>query len=107
MSTQTMSVIPSLDTDRRRIPRKPMQGGAMAVFSSQMGAGTLVHVDLVDASWTGIGIKCPVPVQPGTCVSLVPDSPAWPRQTGVVVRCEAGEGGYSIGLMSKRSRAVA
>lgn len=94
-------------SDRRRVPRRPMPGGGMAVFSNSFGLGTLVRVDLIDASWTGIGIKSPVKVEPGSSVSLVPDSAMWPRQTGVVVRCEETDDGYIVGLLSKRSRAVA
>lgn len=94
-------------SDRRRVPRRPMPGGGMAVFSNSFGAGTLVRVDLIDASWTGVGIKSPVRVEPGSSFSLVPDSPMWPRQTGIVVRCEEAEEGFVVGLLSKRSRAVA
>lgn len=94
-------------SDRRRVPRRPMQGGGMAVFSNGHGAGTLVRVDLIDASWVGIGVKSPVKVEPGSSVSLVPDSAMWPRQTGVVVRCEEAEDGFIVGLLSKRSKAVA
>ncbi len=94
-------------SDRRRVPRRPMPGGGMAVFSNSFGAGTLVRVDLIDASWVGIGVKSPIRVEPGSSVSLVPDSPMWPRQTGVVVRCEVTDDGYIVGLLSKRSKAVA
>lgn len=96
-----------IDSERRKIPRKVLGGGAMAVFSDGLGAGTLVHVELLDASWTGFGLKSPISVGPGCSVSLVPDSPAMPRQTGVVVRCEAIDGGYSIGMLAKRNKAVA
>lgn len=95
-------------SDRRKTPRREMKGGAMAVFSSGLGAGTLVRVSLRDASWTGIGIKCPVKVEPGACVSLVPDDSMWPRQTGIVVRCEPDdEGGFLVGLLSRQRKAVA
>ena len=97
-----------LERDRRRVPRRPMSGGAMAVFSTGIGAGTLVRADLVDASWTGIGLKSPIAVEPGACVSLIPDDPMWPRQTGIVVRCDSDEGGGSrVGLLSKQRKAVA
>jgi hypothetical protein len=99
---------PTLEHDRRRVPRRPMNGGAMAVFSTGIGAGTLVRADLVDASWTGIGLRSPIAVEPGACVSLIPDDPMWPRQTGIVVRCDADDaGGYRIGLLSKQRKAVA
>ncbi len=97
----------TIEQERRKTPRRAMDGGAMAVFSNSIGAGTLVHVEILDASWTGIGIKSPIAVEPGASVSIVPESAAWPRQTGVVVRCEADEHGYRIGILSKRQKAVA
>lgn len=98
----------TLQGDRRKLPRRVMGGGGMAVFSDGIGAGTLARVGVVDASWTGIGVTSPVAASPGTSVSLVPDSLMWPRQTGIVVRCEAdGQGGYRIGILSKRKMAAA
>ncbi len=95
-------------TDRRKLPRRAMTGGAMAVFSTNIGAGTLARVELLDASWTGIGIKSPIRVDPGAGVSLVPDSPMWPRQTGIVTRCEIDpHGGWRLGALSKQKKAVA
>lgn len=98
----------TIEMERRKTPRRPINSGAMAVFSSQPGAGTLARVDVIDASWTGIGVRSPIAVDRGSSVSLVPESPAWPRQIGVVVRCEPDdEGGYRLGILSKRQRAVA
>ncbi|MDX2130792.1 MAG: hypothetical protein SFY69_01910 [Planctomycetota bacterium] len=97
-----------LESDRRKTPRRTMNGGAMAVFSDGPGPGTLSRVEVLDASWTGIGVRSPAPVMPGSSVSLVPESPMWPRQTGIVVRCEPdGQGAYRVGIMSKRRSAVA
>jgi hypothetical protein len=97
-----------ISSDRRKLPRRAMTGGAMAVFSNGIGAGTLARVELLDASWTGIGVKSPIPVDPGAGVSLVPDSPMWPRQTGIVVRCsEDPQGGYRVGILSRSRRAAA
>jgi len=93
--------------DRRRIPRRPIAGAAMAVFSSGPGAGTVARVNLLDASWTGIGVKSPIAVPPGSSCSLVPESAMWPRQVGIVVRCESDGDGYRLGLLSRMSRAAA
>jgi hypothetical protein len=95
------------DRERRRMPRRPVKGHAMGVFSLGPAGAKLVRVELVDASWTGIGVTSSEPVEVGTSVSLTPEDAMWPRQTGVVVRCDAAEGGYRVGLLSRQQRAVA
>jgi hypothetical protein len=98
----------TVQSERRKIPRRPIKGHAMAVFSGGPTVGTLTRVELVDASWLGIGVKSPVPVELGAGVSLVPEDSMWPRQTGIVVRCEEGDDGmYHLGLRSKLNRAAA
>jgi hypothetical protein len=96
-----------LPSERRKLPRRTVSGHAMAVFASGRGAGTLSRVQLVDASWTGMGLKTTTPVEPGTSVSVIPEHAMSPRQVGIVVRCEPTESGYSVGLMCRTQRAVA
>lgn len=88
--------------DRRRLPRKAMKGHAMAVFTQGFCAGSVVRVELSDGSHTGLGIKSPVPVEPGTSFSLIPEHPMMPRAVGVAVRCEKiSEGCYHVGLKTR------
>lgn len=96
-----------LPSERRKLPRRTVSGHAMAVFANGRGAGTLSRVELVDASWTGMGLKTNAPVEPGTSVSIIPEHAMSPRQVGIVVRCEAMESGYSVGLMCRTQKAVA
>ena len=94
--------------ERRRAPRVSVKGSAMTIFSSGLAAGMLTRVDLVDASHTGLGVTSPIEVAPGTSFSLIPEAVAWPRQIGIVVRCEKDEsGGYRLGLRSRFAKAVA
>lgn len=93
--------------DRRKLPRRPISGGAMAIFSDGPGVGSLTRVDLIDASWTGLGVRCESPVSPGACVSLVPEASMMPRQTGVVVRCDQVNGAYHLGIRCRVAKAVA
>lgn len=95
------------DRERRGMPRRPVKGHAMGVFSSAPSTTKLMRVELVDASWTGIGVRSSEPLEVGTSVSLTPEDAMWPRQTGIVVRCEPHEGGYRVGLLSRQRRAVA
>lgn len=93
--------------DRRRLPRKQMSGFAMTVFSFGFAAGTVARVELVDGSHTGLGIKSPVPVEPGAAFSMVPEDRLMPRQVGIAVRCELVDGEYHVGLRMRRSSMAA
>ncbi len=96
-----------IQRDRRKVPRREVKGGAMAVFSSGRGAGTLARVELLDASWTGLGVVSPMEVEPGTAVSVIPEHAMSPRQIGIVVRCEKFNDGWRLGLQCRTQRAVA
>lgn len=93
--------------ERRKVPRREVKGGAMAVFSSGRGAGTLARVELLDASWTGLGVVSPMEVEPGTAVSVIPEHAMSPRQVGIVVRCEKFDDGWRLGLQCRTQKAVA
>lgn len=105
--TATLKLDDSYKFDRRALPRRPIAGHAMAVFSTGSTAGRLARVKLTDASWSGIGLTSSEPVELGASVSLTPEDAMWPRQVGVVVRCEKTEDGYGIGLLSRQARAAA
>lgn len=88
--------------NRRRLPRKVMKGGAMAIFTRALCAASVVRIELVDGSHTGLGIKSPVPVEIGTSFTLIPDQAMMPRAVGVAVRCELLEDGqYAVGLRTR------
>src|SRR5437764_1242285 len=92
----------TLAFDRRHLPRNPIGGQAMAVFSTSNGVGKLLRVELLDASWAGIGVRTQAPIPPGSSCSITPEDSMWPRQIGIVVRCEKMEDGYRIGLQSRK-----
>jgi hypothetical protein len=96
-----------LTFERRRLPRKVMKGGGVAVFTQDHCAGTVVRVELVDGSHTGLGILSPVAIEPGTSFSLIPDHAMMPRAVGMAVRCDKVEGGYHIGLRTRIGSAAA
>jgi hypothetical protein len=93
----------SLPFDRRRLPRKVMTGFAMAVFTAGIDAGTVVRVELVDGSHTGLGIRCPIAIEPGASFSLIPEDRMMPRQVGVAIRCEGDGEQYHLGLRMRRN----
>lgn len=94
--------------DRRRLPRKVLKGGAVAVFTQAFCAGSVVRVELTDGSHTGLGVTSSVPVEPGTSFSLIPDHPMMPRVVGVAVRCQKLEDGkFVIGLRTRMGAVAA
>ncbi|GEM_PF-1528965 len=97
-----------LTFNRRRLPRKIMKGGAMAIFTRSLCAGSVVRVELTDGSHTGLGLKSPVPVEPGTSFTLIPDQAMMPRAVGIAVRCERLEDGqYAVGLRTRQGAVAA
>ncbi len=96
----------TLPEDRRRSPRRPASGWAMIAFTSDHAPGRLVPVDLVDESPIGVGVISRQRVDVGDRFELFRGSTPWPANNGRVVRCEACEGGYFIGL-ALQVRAVA
>lgn len=97
----------TLRFDRRKLPRRPISGRAMAVFTEGNSVGRLVRVELVDASWTGIGVRTSEPVAVGASCSLTPEDAMWPRQVGIVLRCERDGEGWRVGLQSRMAKAAA
>ena len=97
----------SIPFERRRTPRRPVNGHAMAVFSAVASAGQLVRVELHDSSYTGMGVKSPMKVGPGTGVSILPEHAMSPRQVGIVVRCETRDDMYFLGVQCKAAKAAA
>lgn len=93
--------------ERRRTPRRRVSGAAMAVFATGKAAGTLTRVDLLDASYTGLGVMSPVAVEPGTSVSVIPEHAMSPRQVGIVIRCEQMDEGFRLGVQCRAQKAAA
>jgi hypothetical protein len=97
-----------LQPERRRVPRRVVSGGAMAIFSEGPGPGRLTRVELVDASWTGLGMRSPMKIDAGSTVSIIPEHAMSPRQVGVVMRCEQEqEGVYIVGVQCRTQKTAA
>jgi len=96
-----------LKFDRRCETRRDIGGSALAVFTDSSAPGKLARVRLFDSSRGGMGIESQCPVEPGASFSLVPESASWPRQVGIVVRCDQTATGYALGLRCRAVRAAA
>src|SRR5262245_54723593 len=94
-------------SDRRKLPRRQVTGGAMAVITSGPGPGQIARIELVDASWSGLGVHSPIAVDPGACISIVPEHTMMARHTGIVVRCSTDGDGYRLGVRCRVAKAVA
>ncbi len=93
--------------DRRRQARRDLAGAALAVFTDSSAAGKLARVTLIDSSHGGMGVSTQCSVEPGASFSLMPETGTWPRQVGIVVRCDKNATGYVLGLRSRMVRAAA
>jgi len=93
------AVAPSpLRLERRRTHREPVDGAAVAAFRTRERSCLLAGVTVCDVSATGLGVLSPVEVSVGTRVSLFPHEGRVPTAVGVVVRCEATDRGYRLGV---------
>jgi hypothetical protein len=95
------------ETDRRRVPRRNVNGTALAVFDGNGTLGALVRVTMLDESLGGVGVLCPVPVEIGSRFSLIPESGIGLRQIGEVMNCVFTPEGYRLGLRNRTLRSVA
>jgi hypothetical protein len=96
----------ALRLERRLAERRPVRGGAMAAFFDEDGALSLTRVELVDASGGGMGLRCPVAVEPGVRFSLYSGTIPLPHTTGVVARCEEEGEEFRVGLRCDRRMAA-
>lgn len=88
----------ALRLERRSGERRAQPGAAMAAFFDEDGALSLTRVELMDSSPGGLGLRCPVEIEPGVRFSLYSGSIPLPHTTGVVARCEPDGDDFRIGL---------
>lgn len=96
----------SFPFDRRRGARWPAVGEPMAVFTNADGHTFLTRVELLDAGDRGVGILCPIPVEPGMSVTLHTRSLIAPQVIGVVTRCEHHGEVFRVGIRGSAARAA-
>lgn len=96
----------TLPFERRSGERVGLNGGAMAAFYDEDGAIGLTRVELVDTSGAGIGMRCPVRIEPGVRFSLYSGSIPLAHQSGTVVRCSREGEEFRIGLRCDRRKAA-
>jgi PilZ domain-containing protein len=88
----------SIKLERRVGDRKAQTGMAMAAFYDEDGALSLTRVRILDSSDGGMGLLCPVEVQPGVRFSLYSGTIPLPHLTGTVARCIRDRDEFRVGL---------
>ncbi len=96
----------SIRAERRAAIREGAAGGVMAAFGSPVEGVTLTHVELLDRSNTGLGLRSPVPVEIGSRFALYPGLARVPATAGTVARCEPEGDEFRIGLRCDPRRAA-
>lgn len=96
----------TLRFDRRRGPRQPISGSAVAVFHRPGRAPLLTSVRVADHGPGGLGVYSDAEIKPGTFFNLYPDDPSQPRRNGRVVRCQKLSTSFRLGLQFQQSLAA-
>lgn len=84
--------------NRRAQSRAPAHGEAIATFTGPHGFAALARVSFRDTSDEGLGIRCPLAVEPGAIATLTSVQPGRATESAVVVRCAARGGAFHVGL---------
>ncbi|MBX3322373.1 MAG: hypothetical protein KF757_05230 [Phycisphaeraceae bacterium] len=92
--------------ERRRLPRSVAGGRVLATVSRKNGEVAVVGVQLLDSNAAGLGLLCPIAVEPGDLLGLHFDATPLPSRMGRVVRCDAHGDGFRIGLVAARRAAA-
>ncbi|HRQ74034.1 MAG TPA: hypothetical protein PLU35_13490, partial [Phycisphaerales bacterium] len=83
---------------RRTTDRAPARGEAIATFTGPHGFAALARVRLRDTSTGGLGVRSPLPVEPGAIATLTPVQSGGAPESAIVVRCTGRAGAYHLGL---------
>jgi hypothetical protein len=83
--------------ERRRETRHDAKGSLHASYSSN-GRFGITHLDLVDRSPSGMGATSRTQIERGATIMICPEGSTIPWLSARVVRCEARDGEYVVGM---------
>jgi len=92
--------------DRRLSDRWGASGSATAFVLDGEGFGSRHALQLVDASFEGIGVRSSQPLRPGTQVLIDRAEPGSIRRRGIVLRCHPTGDGYRVAIRFLRRMAA-
>lgn len=85
--------------ERRFGEREAASGKLVATFSNNRDRFGITHLDLIDRSEFGVGVRSRTPIDPGMIVTLCPEGSAIPWQMTEAARCvQTGRHSFRIGL---------
>ena len=84
--------------ERRREERHEAQGTLSASYSNGVDRFGITHLELVDRSPGGLGVKSRVRIEPGELVTICPEGSTIPWVSARAVRCVENEGAFVVGM---------
>ena len=95
----------TITDERRRAPRQPTSGSAVVSAPGDTGP-ILTRAEMTDLSASGLGLRSPVAMTPGAALAVYPHHAPVATVFAEVVRCDAEEGGFRIGLRRRMVKAA-
>jgi len=93
--------------ERRREVRHEADGTLSASYSNGVDRFGITHMQLVDRSPGGLGVKTHVRIEPGEMVTICPEGSTVPWVSARAMRCIENDGKFVVGLKYCASAAAA
>ena len=93
--------------DRRCEKRHGAEGALSASYSNGRDRFGITHLELVDRSARGLGVRTCVRIEPGEVVTICPEGSRIPWVSAKAVRCVESDGEFVVGLKYCASAAAA
>lgn len=84
--------------ERRREERHGAEGALSASYSNSVDRFGITHLELIDRSPGGLGVKSRVRIEPGETVTLCPAGSTIPWVSARAVRCVENDGTFVVGM---------
>lgn len=90
----------TLHFERRESDRETANGSVVAAVTDADGVTSLARVEMRDVSFGGIGLTSTVELKRGSSIALYGPEGHAASYVGTVVRCEAVDEGFRVGVRS-------
>ena len=84
--------------ERRREERHETEGTLSASYSNGVDRFGITHLELVDRSPGGLGVKSRVRIESGETVTICPEGSTIPWVSARAVRCVENDGAFVVGM---------
>jgi len=96
----------TLRFERRESEREEARGSVVAAVTDGDGVTSLARVEMCDVSFGGIGLTSTVELKAGSGIALYGPEGHAATYVGTVVRCEAIDDGFRVGVRSAKRMAA-